>query len=318
MTHASFASNAAVGRRGRLRRRALIAVGGLLLSATPLISTASFVSADPVETSAARQAPTPPVAAAVSAQAPAGAPDREVGYDVSYPQCPALATTPPSLPSPAAFTIVGVNDGLAYSENACFVQLYRWAQGRSPVGHGDDNGNDPDIAFYANTGNPGPAVSKRWPTGQSFPRACDGSWNVACSYDYGWNAAGYTVDVVDAKLPGGVAFNATWWLDVETANSWNKTDLATNVAALEGFRDRLAIEAPSQTVGFYSTQRQWGLITGATSPGSRINARFADAPNWVAGATESTAPEYCGDTFTGAPVVLVQYVKDGLDHDMRC
>lgn len=315
MSHVACVSNVAVpvARRGSLRRRSVLAIIGLLLSAAPLISTGSSVSAEPVETSAASQVASPAAAA--------GAPDRELDYDVSYPQCPAVAATPPSLPPSAAFTIIGVNDGLAYSENACFVQLYRWAQEHSRVGNGDDNGNGnaggADIAFYANTGNPGPVLSKRWPTGQRFPRACDGSWSVACSYDYGWNSAGYTVDVVEAKLPG-VARNATWWLDVETANSWNKTDLATNAAALEGFRDRLAFEAPSQTVGFYSNQRQWGLITGATAAGSRINAPFADAPNWVAGATESTAHEYCGDSFTGAPVVLVQYVKDGLDHDERC
>lgn len=210
MSHAPFPSNVAVARRGRLRRRALLAIGGLLVAAAPLISTSALVSADTVEPSAANQAAAPAAAA--------GAPDRELGYDVSYPQCPALATTPPSLPPPATFTIVGVNDGLAYSENACFVQLYRWAQGNSSVGNGADGSNvnagRADISFYANTGNPGPVLSKRWPTGQRFPRVCDGSWSVACSYDYGWNAAGDTVDVVEAKLPGGVARNATWWLDV--------------------------------------------------------------------------------------------------------
>jgi hypothetical protein len=257
-----------------------------------------------------------PAAGAAPAPGTEAAPAPHVGYDVSYPQCPALGP-PTTLPSPAPFTILGVNGGLAYSANPCLLQLYRWARGAA-TSDGGESDNQPEIALYANTGNPGPQLSPRWPRGQNFPRFCDGAWNVPCSYDYGWNAAGYAFALANATLPDGVATRSTWWLDVETANSWNPTDQATNVAALEGFRDRLSIEAPDQVVGFYSNQRQWGLITGATRSKSPINEPFDDAPNWVAGATGATARSFCGDTFTGAPVQYVQYVESGIDHNLRC
>jgi hypothetical protein len=94
---------------------------------------------------------------------------------VSYPQCGQ------SLPSSAAFGIVGVDNGIVFSTNPCLSAQLSWAQQAANHAPG----------FYANTGNPGPAYSSHWPTGQTRPQLCDpnDTNSTACSYDYGWNAA---------------------------------------------------------------------------------------------------------------------------------
>jgi hypothetical protein len=102
------------------------------------------------------------------------------GYDISYPQCGG------PLPANPAFGIVGVNAGIVYSPNPCLgtgdgPSELAWAGGAS-------------AQLYANTGNPGPALSSHWPNGQTSPRACNtatapGPDTADCVYDYGWNAA---------------------------------------------------------------------------------------------------------------------------------
>jgi hypothetical protein len=66
-------------------------------------------------------------------------------------------------------------------------------------------------------------------------------------------------------------------------------------------------------VGVYSTTYQWGVITGG--------ARFPDLPNWVAGAGDGDeAARWCtpDSSFTGGPVILVQWVEHDLDHNALC
>ena len=58
----------------------------------------------------------------------------------------------------------------------------------------------------------------------------------------------------------------TWWLDVETMNSWQHDGadaLARNTAAVEGMRQLLAADGVTQ-VGLYSTGYQWSRIVGRT------------------------------------------------------
>jgi hypothetical protein len=65
-------------------------------------------------------------------------------------------------------------------------------------------------------------------------------------------------------------------------------------------------------VGVYSTRYQWTKITGG--------AAIPGLPNWVAGATDADqAARFCSNhSFTGGPVVLVQFVQDRFDHDLAC
>ena len=214
------------------------------------------------------------------------------------------------------FGIVGVNDGIVFSPNPCLgagssASELQWA--------------GQDAILYANTGNPGPALSHHWPNGQTTPKQCNttpnpGSDTTNCAYDYGWNAAADSYqDAVDAYISLGwapVGSTRTpvanqWWLDVETANSW-ESNLANNVAELQGEVDYL-VSVGAAGVGFYSSPADWATITGSTTA-------FNANGSWVAGAgSQSNAQSKCGTTgFTGGPIVYSQYASNGFDADVRC
>lgn len=261
---------------------------------------------------APRPAPTA-TPAPTSTRVPPAPPEPQHGLDVSWPQCD------DELPAAFAFAIVGVNGGRVYSPNPCLVtddgeggQL-TWA-GR-------------EVQLYANTGNPGPRLSQFWPDGQQVPRECrgDGPFSAAdtpdCAYLYGWNAAAdsYRLALEAFISVGWTAADAeelpwatTWWLDVETANSW-RFDQRLNVATLEGARDYL-VSMDVAEVGFYSTPRMWQRLTGNTDA-------FADHPAWHAGASDrEDARRRCDEepALTGGELRMVQWVESGLDHNLPC
>jgi hypothetical protein len=220
-----------------------------------------------------------------------------IGYDISFPQC-ASGTYPAN----AAFGIVGVNGGKPFTPNPCLASEYQWALAapRPPQ-------------FYVNTADPGPA-SPQWNPATSEPKpGCDGTAdNLDCAYNYGVHAAQDAFTSADTTT-GGAAANHTWWLDVETANSWSSTSKPANAAAVHGFVDYLVAQ-PGVSVGIYSTGYQWGVITGTPSG-------FETLPNWVPGAgTEAQAASYCtpARSFTGGPVVMTQFPLNGFDGDYLC
>jgi hypothetical protein len=230
-----------------------------------------------------------------------------IGYDISYPQCGK------PFPTNVAFGIVGVNGGIVFRANPCLGRgngpsQLRWAGRRAEL--------------YANTGNPGPELSTRWPVGQASPRRCRAANpdSANCAYDYGWNAAAdsYATAVRAYVSLGWAQAGATrtpvanhWWLDVETANSW-RFNTALNIAALQGAVAYLE-SVGAASVGFYSAPAMWQQITGGTSV-------FDGHPTWVAGAsTLSGARARCtGSGFTGGGVALAQYLYNGFDADYRC
>lgn len=227
------------------------------------------------------------------------------GYDVSYPQCGT------ALPSNVLFGIVGVNDGIVYKANPCLSTQLSWAQRYEAV-----------PVVYANTGNPGPALSSHWPTGQSSPQVCDPAApdSSACSYDYGWNAAADSYqDAVSAYValgqsPAGAVQTPQpdeWWLDVETANSWEQ-NLANNTAELQGEVAYLQSQGVI-AIGFYANASDWQTITGGTTV-------FSSFPSWRPGAGgQASAQSYCGTTgVTGGPTKYSQYAAGGYDADVRC
>jgi hypothetical protein len=228
-----------------------------------------------------------------------GGPRVSRGYDVSYPQCGG------GLPSNPAFAIVGVNGGRVFGANACLPTQIAWGGGAN-------------AELYANTGNPGPALSSFWPNGQSTPRVCDAADpdTADCAYDYGWNAAAnsfQTAQSAYASLGIEVSPAATgWWLDVETSNSWRGDNLALNTAALQGELDSLRAAGVTR-LGFYSTQQQWNQITGGS-------LAFSAYPSWLAGGgTLKGAQQLCTrPAFTGGSTVLAQYFASGFDADLAC
>ena len=231
-----------------------------------------------------------------------------VGVDISYPQCGS------QFPESFGFAIVGVNGGRVYDENPCLgtgegPSQLAWAGRESQL--------------YINTGNPGPRDSLHWPVGQEEPRLCDLADidSIDCAYDYGWNAAHDAHQIaltawieVGWADAGAVALPAetTWWLDVEDANSWRRDD-ARNIAALQGMVDALTALGAGE-IGFYSTPRLWDRITGGSDAFSAYAA-------WHAGASDPfDAAVRCADAdaFTGGELRMVQWVQDGIDHNLRC
>jgi hypothetical protein len=228
------------------------------------------------------------VAAVLSQAAPAWAASKpKVGFDVSFPQCGN------AYPKKPAFGIVGVGGGKAFTHNPCLASQATWAAGAKKA-----------PAFYMNTGNPGTA-GLHW--NQGGPRACSGaSSDAGCAYNYGWSTAADMMAYAESQTAGPAT--RTWWLDVETANSWSATT-SLNVTTLQGSIDFLR-SAGVPTVGAYSTPSMWASITG--------NARLP-IPTWVAtGSTQAKAKTYCGSGFTGGGVALVQFPSGGFDGDITC
>lgn len=233
-----------------------------------------------------------------------------VGYDVSYPQC----NQP--FPSGGAFAIVGVNAGLPFSANPCLgnsdgPSQLQWAGAGAQL--------------YANTADPGPLLSSHWPNGQTTPQQCNtpaapGADTVSCGYDYGWNAIQDSYqDAVNAYIAIGLAPAGStrtpnpnaWWLDVETANSW-EANPANNAAALQGALDYLR-SVGAASIGFYAPAADWQTITGGTT-------QFAAYPSWLPGAASlADAQARCaGVGVTAGPIALVQFPQGTLSADTTC
>ncbi len=220
-----------------------------------------------------------PTAALASSLFPTGT----TGFDVSWPNCNA---TTPSKPN---YGIVGVSDGTGYSQNPCLAKEAKWF---------------PLINLYVNTGWYDQSVHLN----PNSPKVCAVGDNNCLAYNYGYNAGLYALN--DATSQNVHA--TTWWLDVETANTWN-ADVVQNQNSLQGEHDALLANGVT-TVGVYSTTAQWKSVTGGW-----IN----HWPSW--GATTWTTAKgaltYCiGHQFTGGPSYFMQFKpkKPGFDQDVAC
>lgn len=232
------------------------------------------------------------LAAAPSAPGLKAIPRGSVGYDISWPQCGKV------YPQGSAFGIVGVTDGKPYFDSPCLASEYAWASA-TPGGAG----------FYMNTANPGAASNAvNWYQQKSPDASCAPGHEAACAYNYGFNAAARAVAYAQAQT--GHSTGTSWWLDVETDNSWSASDLGANLASLRGSIDFLQ-HTPGVVVGIYSTHYQYTRITGG--------APLA-VPNWVAGAANlDDAKTRCTLAWsaTGGPVVLSQ-AFGAYDIDYAC
>ena len=233
------------------------------------------------------------------------------GADVSYPQCGK------ALPTGQDFGIVGVNAGKPTTTNPCLAAQLAWAAGSS------GGTAQPERQVYVNTANPGGLNTPTWPTTGTSERYgdCLGTNTRACAYLYGWNRAAEDVAMVQAVIPPEAL---VWWLDAEidesgkTGNTWDRSSNGTlrNTAVLEGMTDSLRA-AGIETVGIYSTVRQWKVITGtAVSDTSPLRG----LPNWLAGpSTVAGAQQLCSSAplTPGGRVVLTQWT-DGFDWNHAC
>jgi hypothetical protein len=268
-----------------------------------------------------------------------------IGYDISYLQCGSYQTavrlsappvtssqpsssrfvtrwsppqtgTPPTrfsvgriwFNAPARFGIIGVDSGRPFISiqspgNPCLANEYRHApKGSLYV----NTGYDPS---YTDTNHTTSSCSTQ-SVAISGSAAQQAAWAVGCSEAQG----DYTY-----ASGQGITSPVSWWLDVETANSWCGqpgtacTDKSLNQYTIQGLIDTFT-HIGAVPVGIYSNQGLWTAIvgnlpvTGATS-------------DWVASGTSSAqqAATYCSNTysFSGAPVSLVQFLGS-FDRDYAC
>ncbi len=267
-----------------------------------------------------------------------------VGDDVSFPQCGG------ALPTTAAFGIVGVNDGVSDQLNPCFgtsasfpsyssSELYWAVAGTTGVP------GQPKASLYVNTDDPGDVVNgtliSDWPSSGDTPygpctsmtvstsngSAIAGADSPACAWqfgdqqalqDVGWllSAASEINSQTPAVTVSAAPSSYPWWLDVETANTWQSgsSGEAMNVAVLQGMLAGLTTSGAT-AVGIYAAPNQWELITGTTTLGS-----LEGLNDWIPGATSETeAQANCTDpSFTGGRVSLTQWSTGGSDYDIVC
>jgi hypothetical protein len=231
-----------------------------------------------------------------------------LGNDISWPQCHG------DFPSEQAFAIVGVNNGLANTTNPCLSEQLRWAE--DSAGHP----GQPTVSLYVNTANPG-AAGSWWPENDEYPPGKEvhnpygpcraGDYGKACAYMYGFAKA------YDDAYFRGISNPSSyfWWLDVETENSWSRTDKDANRTVLEGMTD--FFHSIGAEVGIYSTGQQWDRIVGRVSSSSNLYS----LPSWLAGSLNASgAASSCSqEPLTGGGrVVLAQFVSKGFDYNYAC
>lgn len=205
------------------------------------------------------------------------------GSDISWPNCKA------ALPQHIAFGIVGVTGGKNFTVNPCLFEEVQKISG--------------SLALYMNTADPGIESTAQYAGG---PKHCSLGNSSCLAYNYGFNAATYALTAAASRD----VHATTWWLDVETVNSWS-TNTYDNRSSLQGMVDAIHKSVILAKVGFYSAVDQWAAITG-----NWIN-KF---PNWVGtGSTQlPTAMAACeANDFTGGGTVLTQYIPR-LDQDYVC
>jgi cell division septation protein DedD len=208
------------------------------------------------------------------------------GHDISFPQC----NRP--LPHIEAFAVIGVTGGRPFTSNPCLFNEYAWAT-LAPTAPSLYMNISGAFGSNADAGNSGPAGN------------CQPGDTPCIAYNYGFNAAH---DAHAHASSAGVA-SQTWWLDVETANSW-WSETAYNQRVIQGAHAFFALSG--LTVGVYSTNYQWNLLMGSYSPG---------LPVWYATAAGyAGAPAYCANfyDFAGGGVLLVQYYGGDFDADYAC
>lgn len=201
-----------------------------------------------------------------------------LGYDVSFP-----SGTGPYPPAPFDFGIVGVTGGRPFSRNAYLSNEYSWAAQATAKPQ-----------FYINLAAPIGSTSSNGSTGPYG--TCAKNDKICLSNNYGYNAAQDAYNYAAGVIGGGAL--STWWLDIETGNSW-WPKASQNQAVIAGAIHFFTLNAMG--VGIYSSSRSWQSVTGGWN---------AQVPNWVWTGTSSAndALKYCGHPlWGGGQVVYTQY-----------
>lgn len=208
------------------------------------------------------------------------------GTDISWPQCGRGFDTMPA----NDFTVVGVNGGEPFTMNPCFGDEYGYMRSRG---------------FQT----PAIYINLQYGEAQNGYSGCATGDRACAAHDYGYLAAQYAYTQANFITGGDtLAKVSTWWLDVETANSWSD-DTGLNAQVIRGALDFLA--GTRKRVGIYSTPRQWWQIAGGYNPGGSIG-------NWVAGADSTEDGAMCSKPlWGGGSVWIFQYLNLDIDLDQN-
>ena len=212
-------------------------------------------------------------------------PPGQPGYDISWPQC---GGDYPRLVS-GDLAIVGVTGGRPFTPNPCLREEFAWGAltGRTPSLY-------VNIAFGLST---------------SGPQHCSVDNQRCRAYNYGFLAARYAYTYAYANSLGAAVGAPSWWLDVETANTWDD-DTQLNSQVVLGALDFFRRLHPGR-VGVYSTPRQWSIITGGL--------RASGVANWIPGARGPNDVIVClNPLWPGAEVWLIQYLVGEFDQVSSC
>jgi hypothetical protein len=208
--------------------------------------------------------------------------DNQTLNDLSWPNCNEKIT------SLSSSGIVGINDGLDFSHNPCLAQ-------ESLLFHSN-------YSLYLNTGYPGKSYGLMF---KNSPKHCSSN-NLNClAYNFGYNDAVHSLMYAWSQN----SHSFSWWLDVETENSWTNS-YKQNREALIGMINAIHKYTFMPTIGIYSSSGQWQTVTKGW-----INL----LPAWAATGSNSkqAATNYCSSSFNGGPTWLTQYTKY-LDMNYNC
>ena len=225
-------------------------------------------------------APPPPVPVPSGLPYPHGL----LGYDISWPQCST------GLPPASSVAVVGVTGGKAFTTNSCFGREAAWA--------------GPGGSFYVNLNSPDahddPGRFAGGPAGN-----CAGGDYRCDSYNYGYHTVQEAMAFARSEGHG----SHTWWLDVETGNTWSPDGTANDDVIAGAIQ---AVHEAGDLAGVYSTSRQWVDIAGSGyRPG---------VPAWYPTGEATSSPNaWCAaSSFAGGPVYMVQLAAGGFDGDYTC
>jgi hypothetical protein len=179
------------------------------------------------------------------------------------------------LPTTGGFAIIGLNGGRPFTGNRCAARQLSWARGKAAH------------AVYVNTDNPGSVDP------------------VAYGRKIGH-------DALARGRRAGVAPQAVWWLDVETANRWRGT-VQENATVLDALA--VTLQQAGVRVGIYSAPLLWERIAGNWAPA--LPVWYATGPG-----TQREALLACDLVLAGSRPSMVQWVQAAahgrLDHDYVC
>ena len=222
------------------------------------------------------------------------------GYDVSWPQCSEAegGYGLPMPPTDADFMIIGLTDGLAFTENPCLASQVEFARTRGIPAHGYAMATFPTAGQLTTYGSAGPF---------------DSATRAGQLRNVGYAEATFALESLDA-----IGWHPpTIWIDVEprTAQPWptgTATAEAENRMVIEGLMRGL--HDANLSYGLYSYTYGWTEITGGWSlPGVPVWATAGRLDDPEEARDRCTQP-----SFSGGEVHIAQWTDGTRDYNLTC